>query len=138
MTRDASTEACILAAEDNAANRQVLKIITSKLGYDIDLAEDGAKALAAAKVKPYALILMDLHMPVMDGYEATQAIRALPGDHGDMPIIAVTADARPGVHERVLNSGMDDYIAKPINVSLLANAIHKWLGEKHMPVADVG
>ena len=138
MTREGSTDACILAAEDNAANRQVLKIITSKLGYDIDLAEDGAKALAAAKVKPYALILMDLHMPVMDGYEATQAIRALPGDHGDMPIIAVTADVRPGVHERVLNSGMDDYIAKPINVSLLANAIHKWLGEKHAPIADVG
>lgn len=130
--------ASILAAEDNPANRQVLKIIMSKLGYQIDVAEDGIKAVAAAQAKAYDLILMDLHMPVMDGYEATHAIRALPGAHGDMPILAVTADVRPGVCERVLNSGMDDYIAKPINVSLLANAIHKWLGEKHTPIADVG
>ncbi len=128
----------ILAAEDNAANRQVLKIIMEKLGYSIDLAEDGQQAVIAATAKAYDLVLMDLHMPVMDGYAATHGIRDLPGAHGDMPIIAVTADVRPGVRERVLSSGMDDYIAKPINVSVLANTLHLWLGRKRHTAAATG
>jgi two-component system, sensor histidine kinase and response regulator len=116
----------ILVAEDNPVNQKVITLMLRNLGYDCEVAENGRVALEALRQRPFALVLMDEHMPEMDGIEATRRIRAdiaaglLPEG---LPIIATTADAMPGTRERCLQAGMDNYLAKPIRVDALAAAI---------------
>ena len=101
----------ILVAEDNAVNQKVISILLRETGSEVDVVSDGAQALIAQRSKPYDLILMDLQMPVMDGWEATRQIRHM---RGSQPVIvAVTADVVAGVQEKCRDAGMDDYLSKP-------------------------
>ncbi len=117
----------VLVVEDNLINQRVAVIILSKLGYTAEVAGDGSEALEKLQKQHYDLILMDCQMPVMDGFEATHAIRALPSDLSKIPIIAVTANALAGQREKCLATGMNEYISKPINSELLAAALRKYL-----------
>ena len=118
----------ILLAEDNLTNQDVIRRQLKLVGYTCEVMSNGAEALAAYKTGRYALLLTDCHMPEMDGYELTGAIRtAEKGSGQHLPIIAVTANALQGEAERCLASGMDDYISKPIAMPALANALKKWM-----------
>jgi PAS domain S-box-containing protein len=114
----------ILLAEDNRVNQKVALSILARLGFRADLAVDGRQVLEALGRQPYDVILMDVHMPVVDGLEATRTIRReqRPGAHRPW-IIAVTANAMQGDRERCLAAGMDDYISKPIDRDELAAAL---------------
>ncbi|SEP14021.1 response regulator [Paenibacillus sp. OV219] len=104
----------VLLVEDNEINQLVAKEILREMGIHVDVAENGQEAVVWAKREHYDAILMDLQMPVMDGFEATQAIRGL-AQGKDTPIIAMTADAMKGVKEQVLDAGMNAYITKPFD-----------------------
>ncbi len=119
----------VLLVEDNDVNRQVAMGILKKLGLQVDEAFNGLEALEALKDKNYDLVLMDIQMPEMDGYEATSRIRS--GDANvlspTVPIIAMTAHAMQGDKEKCLAAGMDDYVSKPINIEALTKVLLKWL-----------
>ncbi len=91
------------------------------------LAENGLEACAAARASPYDLILMDCQMPEMDGFEASRRIREREGGARRIRILAMTANAMPGDRERCLEAGMDDYLAKPIAIRDLRDALQRWL-----------
>jgi CheY-like chemotaxis protein len=93
----------------------------------VTIAENGREALAALEGDDFALILMDAHMPIMDGVEATRHIRAMDGAKARLPIIAMTADAMEGARERFLAAGMNDYIGKPINPESFSAVVRHWL-----------
>ena len=117
----------VLLAEDNNVNQIVANAMLKKIGCHVTIARDGAEAVAHAKAHHYDVILMDCHMPNMDGFEATAAIRAL--EREGQPrhtIIAQTANAMEGDRESCLAAGMDDYLAKPINAALLAEMLRRW------------
>ncbi len=117
----------ILIAEDNLVNQKVILSQVSKLGYNVDLVENGQEALDALALKDYALVLMDCQMPEMDGFEATARIRANEVETGTrIPIIAVTAHAITGDRERCIAQGMDDYISKPTDQKTLREVLGKW------------
>ncbi|WP_158045845.1 response regulator [Skermanella pratensis] len=116
----------ILLAEDNQINQQVAARRLRKMGHAVDIANNGAEAVDAVRSKAYDIVLMDVQMPEMDGFEATAAIRALPGEKRRIPIIAMTANALPSDCERCLAAGMDDYIAKPVHQQILVDMIEKW------------
>lgn len=106
----------ILIVEDNMVNRKVAYFMLDKKGHDVSAVENGQEALTALENKIFDLILMDIQMPVMDGFEATEAIRKKEETTGEhIPIIAMTAHAMKGDRERCLEMGMDDYISKPLN-----------------------
>jgi CheY-like chemotaxis protein len=114
----------ILIAEDNLINQQLIQHILGNLGYKPDSVENGALAVAAAGVKPYDLILMDVQMPEMDGLEATKLIRESP--LRQPVIIALTANAMQGDREECLRAGMDDYISKPVRLDALMHLLERW------------
>jgi PAS domain S-box-containing protein len=123
----------ILLAEDNITNQQVALGILKKMGLHAEAVANGAEALKALETIPYNLVLMDVQMPEMDGYEATRQIRdpqSTVPDHG-IPVIAMTAHAMQGDRERCLEAGMNDYLAKPINPQALAEALDKWLPKEN-------
>jgi len=124
----------LLLVEDNAINQQVAIRMLNKLGYRVDIASNGIDALQAIKKVAYDIILMDCQMPEMDGYTATQEIRRLEKEKKiahPIPIIAMTAHARKGDREKCISIGMSDYIAKPINIKILAETIERWLNLKN-------
>ena len=104
----------ILLAEDNLINQKVTIKILSTFGFNVTAVADGQEAVAAVKAGNYDLILMDLQMPKVDGFKATEQIRSLPDSKRNTPIIALTAHALLGDKERCINAGMTDYVAKPI------------------------
>ena len=110
-------------ADDAAANRELVVAILGGMGVALETVEDGAQAVEAARDGGYDLILMDVHMPVMDGLDATRAIRALGGEAGRVPIIALTANVQPEQVVRCREAGMDDHVGKPIQVAELLRAI---------------
>ena len=117
----------VLVAEDNPSNQLLISILLEKMNCSCAIANNGKEALDAIKANgQFDLVLMDMQMPVMDGIDATIAIRALPGLAGKLPIIALTADAMNGVREKVLAAGMNDYLSKPIDVRALNNALAHW------------
>ena len=116
----------LLLVEDNPVNSQVALAMLGQLGYTrVDVAENGRQALDAVGRLVYDLILMDCQMPVMDGYEATRAMRQA---GCTTPIVALTANAMVGDREKCLAAGMDDYIAKPVKARTLADTLEHWLG----------
>ena len=118
----------LLLAEDNPVNQRVAVHLLSKLGYAVDVVDNGALAVAAAARGGYALLLMDCQMPEMDGFEATAAIRRAEADSPrHQPIIAMTANALQGDREQCLAAGMDDYISKPIDAARLSEVLLAWL-----------
>ncbi|MFZ5894914.1 MAG: ATP-binding protein [Myxococcota bacterium] len=115
----------ILVAEDNAVNRKIAVRLLEHLGHDVDVASDGAAALAAARATHFDLILMDWQMPEMDGLQATAAIRSELG--AEVPIVALTANAMEGDRDRCLAAGMNDYLTKPLSMEALKSMLQRWL-----------
>ncbi len=119
----------VLIVEDDTINQRYLSRILELQGCTADVVSDGSKALDALKRHPYDVVLMDIQMPVMDGFEATLEIRGgkLEGVNSKVPIIALTAYAMWGDEQRCLHAGMDAYLAKPVDVDTLASAIETTL-----------
>jgi PAS domain S-box-containing protein len=115
----------VLVAEDNQANQRVIGEMLRRAGHRVDIVANGVEAVNAAHAVPYDVILMDVHMPEMDGFAAAKAIRASSGPGRHVPIIALTADALTGDRERCLASGMDDYVSKPIDGPSLFAAVNR-------------
>ncbi|XBQ15072.1 MAG: ATP-binding protein [Oceanicaulis sp.] len=113
----------ILVAEDNPINQEVVRGFLKLRGWSCDMAPDGVQALAAVQRAAYDVVLMDVQMPGMDGFEATARIRALDGPASRVPIIALTANAMRGDEIRCREAGMDGYVAKPIEKDRLFDAI---------------
>ncbi len=116
----------ILVAEDNAINRKVALALLDQLGHAADVASNGREVLAALEKSRYDLVLMDLHMPIMDGLATTQAIIARWPDGARPVIIAMTADAMQGDRERCLAAGMQDYVSKPVSLESLGAVLARW------------
>lgn len=116
----------LLVVDDNEVNRKVACGFLRKMGYEVDVAENGQEAVDAVLAKSYALVFMDCQMPVMDGYEATRQIKALQKSKR-LPVVAVTANAMDGDREKCLASGMDDYMTKPVRREKLQEMLDRWL-----------
>jgi two-component system, sensor histidine kinase len=112
----------ILVAEDVAANQMLIRHALGRRGHTINIANDGREAVEQASNAKFDVILMDVQMPGIDGFQATAAIRALP-EGAQVPIIALTAHAMPGDRERCLSAGMNDYLAKPLDVQQLVEMV---------------
>jgi len=115
----------ILVVEDNPVNQKVVSRMLEKMGFTVDAVSDGKHAVEAISLGNYGLVLMDCLMPTMDGFEATQKLRAL--GHKNLPIVALTANAFAEDKARCFESGMNDYLAKPIQWELLEEMLVKWM-----------
>jgi signal transduction histidine kinase/DNA-binding response OmpR family regulator/HPt (histidine-containing phosphotransfer) domain-containing protein len=124
----------ILLVEDNAVNRQLAHELLRQAGLVVTVANNGKEAVDLVSRTNFDAVLMDIHMPVMDGYEATRIIRAMPGQD-TLPIIAMTANAMAGDREKCLAAGMNDHVAKPIDPELLFAALDTWVspGQRSTP-----
>lgn len=122
------TSGRLLVVDDHPVNLLFMNKVLKKIGFTrVDQAASGKEALELAKIHEYDLIFMDCQMPEMDGFEASERIRMMEGVRiGSVPIIAVTADAMKGARERCLDSGMNDYISKPIDIEKLKDILCKW------------
>jgi len=120
----------ILIVEDNEDNRDALSRRLKRRGYDVLMAVDGRAGVEAAQAEAPDLILMDMNMPELDGWEATRQIRALP-DRGATPIIALTAHAMSGDRERALAAGCTDFHTKPVEFDKLLEQIESLLSAAH-------
>ena len=119
----------ILLAEDNFTNQEVIRRQLNHLGYACDIANDGKEAYEMWCKKEYCLLLTDCHMPEWDGFELTAAIRKDEESTSERaPILAITANALQGEAERCISSGMDDYMAKPVDMKTLQATLFKWMG----------
>ncbi|HEX4769425.1 MAG TPA: response regulator [Bryobacteraceae bacterium] len=114
----------ILMAEDNAINQRVGRLILQRAGFNIDVVADGSEAVEAHRTRPYDVILMDCQMPIMDGFEASRAIRQM--DEPQPIIVAVTANALVGEREKCLAAGMNDYLSKPFQADQLVALVKRW------------
>lgn len=129
----------ILIAEDHPVNQKMMEVLMQRAGADFRICSDGREALHALQSEQdFDLVLMDLHMPNMDGFDATRAIRELPPPLNRTPIIAVTADALAGDREKCLQAGMNDYLAKPVRLSELQQVIGRTLASTFMPTGHSG
>ena len=131
---DISLSAChILLVEDNELNVEIARTILQDVQAEVEVAADGAIAVAMLQKAPvgyYDVILMDIQMPKMNGYQATEAIRKLPDERAQVPIIAMTANAFEEDRQAAFAAGMDDYLAKPIEIDKLLRKIVKALKKK--------
>jgi CheY-like chemotaxis protein len=122
----AVSKAAILLVEDNLINQKVVISLLRKKGYNVEVAVNGQDALDRLSAKPFGLVLMDVQMPVLDGLETTRRIRANAAWAG-LPVIAMTAHAMNGDRERCLQSGMNDYLAKPMDHKQLLRLVDQYL-----------
>ena len=114
----------VLLAEDNTVNQKVAQLILARLGHHVDTVSNGLEAVEALNRAPYDIILMDMHMPEMDGLEATRRIRAqAPPDRRSVPIIAMTASAMAEDRTACLDAGMDAFLSKPVRRPELADTL---------------
>jgi len=123
---DPSVGIPVLLVEDNMVNRKLAILILERMGCLVDVAVNGEEGVEKFRQGRYVAIFMDCQMPVMDGYEATRAIRNLEAGGRRTPIIAVTANAMKGDREKCLDCGMDDYIPKPLKPNDLQSAVNRW------------
>lgn len=130
-TRFRAPEAVVLIVDDNAVNLKVAKGLLNSYEMQLDTAKSGQEAIDKVTGKEYDLVLMDHMMPGMDGIEATQKIRQMPEEHyRTLPIIALSANAVHGAQEMFLEAGMNDFVAKPIEMRILAEKLLKWLPDE--------
>jgi CheY-like chemotaxis protein len=122
----------ILLVEDNPVNREVALALLSDAGLVVDTADNGQIAVAMGRVQPYELVLMDMQMPVMNGLDATVALRALPG-WSSVPIVAMTANAFEEERRACLAAGMNDFLAKPVAAPKLFTTVLHWLSAEVVP-----
>jgi CheY-like chemotaxis protein len=120
----------VLVAEDNPVNQLLIQTILQRMGHRPVLVADGQQAVEQARSACWSLVLMDMQMPELDGVGATRAIRALPGEQGRVPIVAMTANAREDDRRACLDAGMDDFVSKPIDTQALRAAIDRALARK--------
>ena len=118
----------ILVVDDNHINQKVARLLLECVGHTVDIVVDGQEAVDAVNSHPYDLVLMDIHMPKMDGITATKLIREQGGNGATIPIIAVTAKAMVGDREIYIAAGMNDFVSKPINTAELHEAIARQCG----------
>jgi len=128
----------VLVVDDNATNQRIAVRMLETLGHRADVAASGVEAVEACARVPYDLVLMDCRMPIMDGYEATLAIRAAEGERRRTPIVAMTASAMPEDRQRCLRVGMDDYVSKPVRLAEVAAKVDHWMPEVPVPVRLAG
>ena len=120
----------ILLVEDNELNREIAGEILQMTGAEVETAENGKIAVEKVEASPkgsYDLVFMDIQMPVMNGYEATAAIRSLPGEQGKLPIVAMTANAFAEDVQLAKNTGMNGHLAKPLDMNKLNDVLENWL-----------
>ncbi|VUX23387.1 CAI-1 autoinducer sensor kinase/phosphatase CqsS [Dorea longicatena] len=120
----------ILLVEDNELNREIAVEILQMTGAEVETVENGKIAVEKVEAPPkglYDFIFMDIQMPVMNGYEATAAIRSLPGELGKLPIAAMTANAFAEDIQLAKNTGMNEHIAKPLDMNKLNDVLENWL-----------
>ena len=122
----------ILLVEDNEMNRDMLSRRLMRRGYEVLIAIDGEQGVAMATSESPALILMDMSLPVLDGWEATRALKASPATRA-IPVIALTAHAMAGDRDKALGAGADDFDTKPIELERLLGKIEALLGAKPAP-----
>jgi CheY-like chemotaxis protein len=135
LTQDAGQSPRVLLAEDVDVNRELIRLVLEAQGYQVDDVRDGEGALAAVMARHYDVILMDLQMPVMDGQQATRALRALGGRFRDIPVIALSANATAQQIELCLDAGMTAHLAKPFTSQSLRDTVARWTGRSMEPQA---
>ena len=121
----------VLLAKDNELNREITTEILQMTGADVETAENGKEAVEKVENAPdgyYDLVFMDIQMPLMNDYEATAAIRAMPGERGKLPIVAMTANAFAEDVQLAKNAGMNEHVAKPLDMNKLNDVLGEWLG----------
>ena len=135
LAKGAMRDRRLLLVEDNEVNQELALELLRDTGATVDVASNGVEALARIAQVAYDAVLMDCQMPVMDGYEATRQLRLQPANAG-LPVIAMTANAMAGDRERCLEVGMNDHVAKPIDLQILLATLAKWLGAGDAPSPD--
>ncbi len=138
IAEDRKRKLHILVAEDNKPNQKLLFMILAKMGYEVDIVNNGREAVESLQHHKYDIVFMDVHMPEMDGFEATRIIREKEKDsHGHIPIIAITADAMSEDKEQCIKAGMDDYISKPVFQEKIIESIKKVVFNKEECAAKI-
>jgi CheY-like chemotaxis protein len=128
----------VLVAEDNPVNQVVAARMVHKCGFHVEIAENGREAARLVSEKRYSAVLMDCQMPVLDGYAATGEIRSGEAQGTHLPIIAMTAHSLDGDREKCLAAGMDDYLAKPLQLTTLKSTLEHWTPPHREAVASAG
>jgi CheY-like chemotaxis protein/HPt (histidine-containing phosphotransfer) domain-containing protein len=128
----------ILVAEDNALNQEVAVGLLTRQGHAVEIAADGREAVEAVRTHHYDVVLMDVHMPELDGLAAAREIRRLGGERGRVPIIALSASVLPSETEQCLAAGMDAHLPKPIDPFALAEALARHAGATRPPSSGLG
>jgi two-component system sensor histidine kinase/response regulator len=126
----------VLLAEDHPLNQRVATVMLEQLGFRVDVVADGAEAVRAATMTAYHAIFMDCQLPVLDGYRATAAIRLHRGPSWRAPIIAVTASGAESNHQRCVDAGMDDRLAKPLSMRTLAAVLARCTQDRFVDISD--
>ena len=120
------TRGRILVAEDNPVNQRVARLQVQRLGFEVDVVDNGKAALEALSRQFYSMVLMDCQMPLMDGYEATRELRRRQNGGRHVPVVAMTANAFAADREACLQAGMDDYLSKPVELRALEEVLQRW------------
>ncbi len=131
VERTAKKKGLVLLVEDNLANLRLGRLQLERLGYQVETVRDGLEAVQTVQTrrKDFCMVLMDCQMPGMDGLEATRQIRKLEQDGTHLPVVAMTANAMQGDRDECIAAGMDDYISKPVTLTILSQVVDTWAGQ---------